>query len=104
MSQLSISFDPPVPTKPRPLTRFEVWLEQNPGIYAEVVRRARRVKAAGGRVGMKAIFESIRWDVTVRTIGDEWKLNNTYAAPMARLVMERESDLEGFFETRGESK
>lgn len=103
MSQLALTFDPPVPEPRRPMT-FEQWLEVNPGLYAEVVRRARQAKAVGARVGMKAIFERIRWDVTVKTRGCEWKLNNTWAAPMARLVMKREPDLEGFFETRGQGR
>lgn len=103
MSQLGLVFDPPMPTPPREPTlreRAEQWLRENPGVYAEIVRRVRRVRDAGNRVGIKAVFESIRWDQSVRTVGDDWKMNNSYAAPVARIVMEREADLDGFFETR----
>jgi hypothetical protein len=34
------------------------------------------------------------------TRGDEFKLNNDYRAPYARLIMRREPDLDGLFETR----
>ena len=105
VEQLGLTFDPPMPMPPREPTlreRAEQWLLDNPGLYAEIVRRARKVKAAGNRVGIKAIFESIRWDQNIRTVGDEWKVNNSFAAPVARIVMEREGDLVGFFETRGD--
>jgi len=87
-----------------PHQKCERWLRENPHIYDEIVRLAREVKRAGERTGMKAIFERIRWDVKIRSLGDKWKMNNDYTAPTARIVMEREPDLEGFFATRGDSE
>jgi hypothetical protein len=37
----------------------------------------------------------------MKTVGDDFKLNNNYHSRYARLIMEREPGLDGFFETRG---
>jgi hypothetical protein len=53
--------------------------------------------------GIAAIWEAIRYDRTLEVgpDGDGYVMNNSYRSYMAREVMERESDLAGFFETRG---
>ena len=48
---------------------------------------------------MKQIFEVIRWEYDLKTTGD-FKLNNNYTAWYARLVMERNPSLDGFFQLR----
>jgi hypothetical protein len=74
---------------------------ENPHVYDELVRLARRARRRGvARVGMKMLFEVLRWDFALRTGGDEFKLNNNYTSYYARLVMVNEPDLEGVFETR----
>jgi hypothetical protein len=89
---------------PRLVSDFEKWNEANPRVYHEVVRLAREWRAVHGpnsQVGIATLWEALRWQASFRTPGDDWKLNNTYRAPMARLVMAREVDLAGVFETRG---
>ena len=50
---------------------------------------------------VNAIFERIRWEKDAGGDGvTSFKLNNNYKAEYARLIMTREPDLEGFFETR----
>ncbi|HEY5316508.1 MAG TPA: hypothetical protein VIJ20_00910 [Solirubrobacteraceae bacterium] len=48
------------------------------------------------------LFEVLRFETGLKTEGDPFKLNNDYRAPYARMMMEREPDLAGLFETRGD--
>ena len=82
-------------------TPFERFHDENPHVYHELVKLCRRAKASGyQRWSVKAAFEVLRWS-HMETTGEEWKLNNNYHAAYARLIMDSEPDLEGFFETRG---
>ena len=81
--------------------QFDVFHEQNPQIYFELVKLANELKLKGRKkYGIKSLFEIIRWHRAMSTSGDEFKLNNNHAPFYARLIMARESDLEGFFEIR----
>jgi hypothetical protein len=108
VSQLGIDFTPPplsasVVDEGSIEQRFALWYRENPRVYGEVVRLAREWRAIHGpaaRVGIATLWEHLRWSTAISTRGDDFKLNNDYRAPMARLVMEREPDLAGVFETR----
>jgi hypothetical protein len=52
------------------------------------------------RYGIKALFEVLRYEYSVQTQGDEFKLNNSYTSRYARMLMRQHADLDGFFETR----
>lgn len=81
--------------------RFERFHESNPHVYVAIVSIARSLRDAGWpRCGMKMIFEQLRWRYAVKTRGEKWNFNNNFTAYYSRLVMEREPDLAGFFETR----
>lgn len=83
-----------------PDERLQRFCRRNPWFEREVVRLARAAKAKGlARWSMKAAFEYIRWSRFFDS-DEVWKLNNNWTAPMARRVMERYEDLDGFFETR----
>ena len=70
-------------------------------MYEGLVRLARELTAQGrARVGIKMLFEVLRWQHALRTTGDEFKLNNNYHSHYARLIMSQEPDLDGVFETR----
>jgi len=87
--------------KPTIDQRFMAWLEANPDVYPTIVGLAREAKTAGKRaIGMKALWEVARWTLSMRTRGDDYRWNNDYTAPMARLIQEREPDLAHMFETR----
>jgi hypothetical protein len=74
----------------------------NPRVYATLVRLARQAKARGReRCGIKMLWEVARWEIYLATSDPDFKLNNNFHSRYARLVMEREPDLAGFFETRG---
>ena len=75
---------------------------RNPHIYHLLKDYALLVKRAGRKIGMKALFERIRWDYMVQSRSQtEYKLNNNFTAYYARLLMDAEPELAGFFETRG---
>lgn len=74
----------------------------NPKVYERLVRKARAWRDAGHSHGsIKMFWESLRFDYGLE-IGarGRFKLNNNHHSRYARLIMEREHDLAGFFETR----
>lgn len=80
---------------------FTLFHETNPHIYARLRDLAFQAKQSGARrIGIKALFERLRWDYMIRSRGDEFKLNNNYHSRYARLLMEREPELAGLFELR----
>ena len=72
----------------------------NPHVYRALRQVALHAAARGKRVGMKAVYERVRWEYSVETAGDPYQLNNNYTSRYARLLMENEPQLAGFFETR----
>jgi hypothetical protein len=73
----------------------------NPHVYDELVMLARRARRAGTtRLGIGMLFEVLRWRHALRTRGDDFKLNNNYRSRYARMLMDREPDLNGVFEIR----
>jgi len=95
------------PTAPdAPLNRlerqFRDFHSRNPQVYQTLVRLCREARAKGHRhIGIKMLWEVLRWESMVKTSGKPWKLNNNYSSRYARLIMRQEPDLDGFFETRG---
>lgn len=81
--------------------RFEIFHQANPGVFRALVRLAMERRRAGitrGRI--KALFEILRDRHELETRGDDWKLNNSYTAFYARLMMDTVPELRGWFETR----
>lgn len=85
--------------------RFQAFHETNPDVYRELVSIIRQAKLNGYRIGITAVGEQFRWRRYVDTHDLDvykhvYKLNNDYLSRYARLIMQQEKDLEGFFETR----
>lgn len=83
--------------------RFLAFHLDNPGVYARLVSLTRKAKARGRqRIGIQMLFEVIRWETMLRTTdtSSEFKINNDYASRYARMIMRRNPDLDGMFETR----
>ncbi len=77
---------------------------ENPWVMRELIVLALEgVRAGHKRLGMAQLFEVLRWNQSLETMGDPWKLNNTYRAWYSRRIMELEPDLAGVFATRGSS-
>ena len=82
--------------------RFLAFHHANPQVYEFLRRRALRAKARGFRPGMQCLFELLRWGhgMRINRGDDEFRLNNNHAAYYARLLMQQEPELAGFFELR----
>ena len=81
--------------------RFEQFHAANPAVYAKLRELALRAQGRGKRVGMKCLWEMLRYYTSVETVSaDEFKLNNDFTSRYARLLMEREPELLGYFDLR----
>jgi len=78
---------------------------ENPHVYSSLVKLARQIKNRGFRsYSINSLFEVLRWHSALETMGSLFKLNNNYRSYYARLIMEKEPELEGFFSTRKYSR
>lgn len=81
--------------------RFNAFHLANPHIYEMLRDYALQAFRNGRRkLGMKALYERLRWDYTVLTDHEDFKLCNDYTAYYARLIMEKNPELKGVFVTR----
>lgn len=88
---------------PENLIRDAFWRfhQENPQVYVELVRLARRLRDRGSsRLSINMLFEVLRYRWALRTRGDIFKLNNNYRSYYARMIMRREPDLRDAFELR----
>lgn len=81
---------------------FAQFHRQNPHVYEGLRRLALKIRQAGHHhYGIKALFEVLRYEFALTTVSaDGLKLNNNYTALYARLLMEKEPELNGFFHLR----
>jgi len=83
------------------LAGFEAYHAENPQVYAALRRFAFEAKRAGRpRISINLLHERLRWYTTIEAQGDEFKVNNNWRPFYARLLMQQEPELDGFFETR----
>lgn len=81
--------------------RFEEYLERNPKLVPALVALARRrIERGAVRLSMKGLYEDIREDPAYHAEQAGWKLDNTFTADLARLLMKEQPDLLGKFEVR----
>ena len=83
--------------------RFEDFHAAHPDVYAKLCEYARAVVAAGyNNIGIALLYERLRWYYKIeRPEGIEaYKLSNDFRSRYARLIMQQELDLRGFFKTR----
>ena len=82
--------------------RFIAFHHHNPEVYQEIVKIARVMKGRGiYKMGIALIYERLRWLHFIDTRGSEgFKLSNDFRSEYARLIMQQEKDLAGFFEVR----
>jgi hypothetical protein len=92
----------PGPAREKTLAeRFQDFHRANPQVWDLFDRFAWELARAGSsRLSAKLIFERIRWETTLATRGEPWRVNNSYSAFYARLWMARYPDASASFETR----
>lgn len=61
---------------------------------------ARWIEAGGGRIGVKALFEQLRWSQPDISNDRPFRLNNNFTSRYARLLCARHPDWAGVFQLR----
>lgn len=83
------------------LAKFAEFHATNPAIYAALLRFALEAKRAGcKRMGIRMLWERVRWHTAVEAKNDNFSLNNNWHSFYSRLLMQNEPELARFFETR----
>lgn len=86
---------------PPTLPEFAKYHAENPQVYAALRRFALEAKRAGRRrMSINMLGERVRWYTDIETRGESYKVNNNFRPFYARLLMTKEPELAGFFETR----
>jgi hypothetical protein len=83
--------------------RFRQFHFDNPAVYAYIVKLAKELYRKGReRIGMKALYEQIRWHVLLGTIRvrGEYALNNDFTSRYVRMLIEEHPAFKGLFELR----
>lgn len=80
---------------------FEEFDELNPHVYEALKELALKAKRSGAKkLGIKALYEILRWNYMLQTGGAEYKLPNDFHSRYARKLMENEPELANMFNTR----
>tara|TARA_R110000822_G_scaffold22710_1_gene70878 strand:+ start:48 stop:383 length:336 start_codon:yes stop_codon:yes gene_type:complete len=86
--------------------RFTTFHNGNPKVYRDLVAACRELRSRYGvkHASIGLLWERLRWLSFIAVHRDKdaepYKLNDHFRAEYARLIMSREPDLDGFFETR----
>ena len=78
---------------------FLIYHKNNPAIWLHFESFANHAAMRGKKIGAKAIFERVRWEVEINE-GHDFKVNNNYAAYYARAFEIKHPGHKGFFEFR----
>ena len=80
--------------------RFEAWIAVNTWVIPKLEELVTEWLDAGHkRVGMKQVWEVLRWSYG-KTTGDPFKANNDYTSRAARLLIDRHPEWADAIETR----
>lgn len=81
--------------------RFDSFHAENPWVFQALEELTRDLVARGHkRVGMKMLFEVVRWHHARATVGDTFRCNNDWTSRYARLLIAAHPEWEHVFETR----
>ena len=82
--------------------RFAAFIDANPWVVGEFLRRTWVYKNAGKRVSAKMLIEVMRseWLLTTNDDGSGFAIDNSFGSRLARLLVQTDPRLEGTFEMR----
>ncbi|WP_406354300.1 hypothetical protein [Streptomyces sp. NBC_00658] len=81
--------------------RFEDFHAEHPWVYGALERlTVQWVAAGGGRIGVKALFEQLRWLAPESMDGEPFQLNNNFTSRYARLLRASHPEWRDVFELR----
>lgn len=81
--------------------RFTAFHDANPHVADALESLAAQWLDRHQKVGVKALAERLRWESGITTAGDPYRINNSFTAHYARLLLERHPEWVGRIETRG---
>ena len=80
---------------------FEQFHRDNPLVYETLVRLATEWRGRGyQRCGIGMLWEVMRWEVSMSTTGDEFKLNNNFRSRYVRKLVGEHPEFGEMFEMR----
>ncbi len=90
------------PCQQRISEQFEEFHDKHPDVYEQLLTLALKLRDRGHtHYGMRALVEVVRFHrITSGKDAAGFKINNNFTPHYARLMMEREPELAGFFHTR----
>jgi len=81
--------------------RFLAFHEANPQVYQELEALALRLRSKGCKwIGMRMLWETLRYNNLETATSDPYKLNNSYVSYYARLLLQHHPELSGAIEIR----
>ena len=84
-------------------TAFWQFHNEHPRVYSLLLLYAlqwRKRRGPDAKLGIKALFERVRWEINLKENTDAFKLNNNNTAFYARLLMNRNPYLKDMFSVR----
>ncbi len=81
--------------------KFAEWDEDNPEVYELFCRFTfEAIERGHKRLSAWMIANRIRWETSVVTTGNDYKISNDFIAFYARKFMEQNPQYDGFFKTK----
>lgn len=82
--------------------RFDKWIARNPNIYKLFRRFAEQYRDAGfDKCSAALIGNRIRWEVAIKTVGNDLKLSNDFLPMLARKLACDDPTFISFFSFHG---
>ena len=86
-----------------PQERFQEFHYDNPEVYTMFKHFAFKAMDSGRRrYSARAIMERLRWELSIQTKSDDYKINNDTIPLYARMFLRDFPQHQGFFETRSQ--
>ena len=81
---------------------FNDFHQRNPHVYKTLLIKARQYRNFNptGRLGIRTLWENMRWDYLLSTEHQEFKLNDHFTSHYARMLMAKNPEMLGMFELR----
>jgi hypothetical protein len=80
--------------------RFAMFHAANPHVARALEALAAQWLIHNDRASINALFERLRWESGITTVGDAYQLNNDYRADYARLLIDRHPEWADAFRLR----
>jgi len=81
--------------------KFDLWDEENPEVYKLFCKFTLQAAEKGHkRLSAWMIVNRIRWETSVVTVGNDYKVSNDFIALYARKFMQDHPEYDGFFSVK----